>query len=282
MSCVDVCLNLLDSMLCDRSAGQKQKLLNSAPPSLCFYSLEMASPFAHDTHAETGNARVGNTNPLNSEDVPGSLCSDSGVRSRNEQRQESSEPNTASSCNTNWEDQGARPKTKRRVDWPLFSTPALNAKVTQTSESGLSANFIFQHTQDEALRRSFFPHIQEHLLKNFYSGNWERAQPNHTQTQRPVDPPPWSRFCPVSKGLSGDFIARHTQGKSLQHEENVFLFSFIESSRGFNREFEKQRRQRANKIFTIQQLMYCELEYKPTLYHLPPTLTPHPCNGRGI
>jgi len=182
-----------------------------------------------DTHTETGNARVRNPNALNSSlQVTGSLCSDGGVRCRNEQTQESGEPNTASSSNRNWEVQGARPKTtqtQRTVNPPLWPTlnPNTNPNLTLTPVSdGLSVDFIARHTEDETLRRSVKSDDRDLLslsharwLENFSDRNLKHTRPKHTQTQRPVDPPPWPRSSPVSYSLSADFIARHTQDETL-------------------------------------------------------------------
>lgn len=114
-----------------------------------------------DTHTETGNARVRNPNALNSSSqVTGSLCSNSGVRCRNEQTQESGEPNTASSSNRNREVQGAQPKTnqtQRTKNPPLWPTLTLNPNTNPNLipvADGLSADFIARHTQDETLLES--------------------------------------------------------------------------------------------------------------------------------
>ncbi|XP_044176831.1 uncharacterized protein LOC122959547 [Acropora millepora] len=47
--------------------------------------------------------------------------------------------------------------------------------------------------------------------------NWERqgARPKRTQMQRPVDPPLWPSSSPVSDGLTKDFLARHSQDRSI-------------------------------------------------------------------
>ncbi|XP_068755992.1 uncharacterized protein [Montipora capricornis] len=161
----------------------------------------------------------------------------------------------ARSSSAEWGRLGARPKISQRQRPQVAISPPPPPPIASPVSDGLAGDFLVRHSQDKAVRESLYTNdgnpLQLRQSSNAHgqttlrmhesdessssSTDWERlgARPKISQRQRPqvaISPPrPPLIASPVSDGLAGDFLERHSQDKAVRESlyTNGRNFSFL-------------------------------------------------------
>ncbi|XP_068700098.1 uncharacterized protein [Montipora foliosa] len=161
----------------------------------------------------------------------------------------------ARSSSAEWGRLGARPKNSQTQRPQVAVSPPRPPLIASPVSDGLAGDLLVRHSQDKAVLESLYTNDGNPLqlrqsssalgqatlgmhgsdAGSSSSAEWERlgSRPKNSQTQRPqvaVSPPPPPLIAsPVSDGLAGNFLVRHSQDKAVLESlyTNDRDFSFL-------------------------------------------------------